>query len=86
MPRFLARLPYGAKTQPVDEFNFEEDVAGADHSKFAWANSAFAMGVNINRAFKSYGWCTQIRGVESVGAVPSKMDCVVGSTDFGQPR
>lgn len=69
MPRFLARLPYGSKTQPVEEFDFEEDVAGADHSKFAWANSAFAMGVNINRAFKYYGWCTQIRGVESGGAV-----------------
>ena len=30
MPRFLARLPYGAKTSPVDEFDFEEDTAGAD--------------------------------------------------------
>ena len=69
MPRFLARLPYGAKTDPVDEFDFEEDVEGADHSKFAWANSAFAMAVNINRAFKEFGWCTQIRGVESGGAV-----------------
>ena len=25
MPRFLARLPYGAKTDPVDEFDFEEE-------------------------------------------------------------
>ena len=69
MPRFLARLPYGAKTDPVDEFDFEEDVEGADHSKYTWANSAFAMAVNINRAFKEYGWCTRIRGVESGGAV-----------------
>lgn len=69
MPRFLARLPYGAKTDPVDEFDFEEDVEGADHSKFTWANSAFAMAVNINRAFKEFGWCTRIRGVESGGAV-----------------
>src|SRR6056297_1666785 len=29
MPRFLARLPYGAKTDPVDEFAFEEDTSGA---------------------------------------------------------
>ena len=27
MPRFLARLPYGAKTSPVEEFNFEEETA-----------------------------------------------------------
>ena len=28
MPRFLARLPYGAKTEPVEEFAFEEETAG----------------------------------------------------------
>ncbi len=69
MPRFLSRLPYGAKTEPVDEFDFEEDTEGADHSKYCWANSAFAMGVNINRAFKLYGWCSRIRGAESGGMV-----------------
>lgn len=69
MPRFLARYPYGAKTSPVDDFDFEEDTTGADHSKYAWCNSAYAMAVNINRAFKMYGWCTRIRGVESGGAV-----------------
>ncbi|HEX2477241.1 MAG TPA: type VI secretion system contractile sheath large subunit, partial [Lacipirellulaceae bacterium] len=69
MPRFLARLPYGAKTDPVEEFAFEEDVEGTDHSKYAWANSAYAMATNITRAFKMYGWCTAIRGVESGGAV-----------------
>ena len=69
MPRFLARLPYGARTNPVDEFDFEEDTDGADHSRYAWANSAYAMAVNVNRSFKEYGWCTSIRGVESGGAV-----------------
>jgi type VI secretion system protein ImpC len=69
MPRFLARLPYGAKTDPVDEFDFEEITEGADSSKYTWANSAYAMAVNINRAFKLYGWCTRIRGIESGGAV-----------------
>jgi type VI secretion system protein ImpC len=69
MPRFLARQPYGAKTNPVDEFAFEEDVEGTDHTKYAWANSAYAMAVNINRSFKMYGWCSRIRGVESGGLV-----------------
>ena len=69
MPRFLARLPYGEKTNPVEEFAFEEDTEGAKHDKYAWANSAYAMAVNINRSFKEYGWCSQIRGVESGGAV-----------------
>lgn len=69
MPRFLARLPYGVKTNPVDEFNFEEETAAGNHSKYCWANSAYAMAVNINRSFKHYGWCTSIRGVESGGVV-----------------
>jgi type VI secretion system protein ImpC len=69
MPRFLSRLPYGAKTEPVEEFDFEEDTGAADHSRYTWSNSAYAMAVNINRAFKLYGWCSRIRGVESGGAV-----------------
>ena len=69
MPRFLARIPYGAKTNPVEAFNFEEDTANADHTKYTWANSAYAMAVNINRSFKEYGWCSRIRGIESGGSV-----------------
>lgn len=69
MPRVLSRLPYGARTNPVEEFNFEEETGAADHSKYTWANSAYAMAVNINRSFKLYGWCSRIRGIESGGAV-----------------
>jgi type VI secretion system protein ImpC len=69
MPRFLARLPYGAKTDPVEDFDFEEDTAGADHGRYTWANAAYAMATNITRSFKLYGWCSRIRGIESGGAV-----------------
>lgn len=69
MPRFLSRLPYGAKTDPVDEFAFEEDTTGAVSDKYTWSNAAYAMAVNINRSFKLYGWCSRIRGIESGGAV-----------------
>ena len=69
MPRVLARVPYGAKTEPVEEFGLEEDTDGHKGEKYAWMNAAYAMGVNINRAFKEYGWCTRIRGVQSGGEV-----------------
>jgi len=69
MPRFLGRLPYGAKTSPVDAFDFEEDTTGSEHGKYSWCNAAYAMATNINRSFKEYGWCSRIRGVESGGAV-----------------
>ncbi|SJM93124.1 type VI secretion system contractile sheath large subunit [Crenothrix polyspora] len=69
LPRVLSRLPYGHKTVPVEDFAFEEDVEYADHRKYTWSNAAYAMGVNINRSFKLYGWCSRIRGIESGGAV-----------------
>ena len=83
MPRFLARLPYGAKTEPVEEFAFEEDTEGADSHKYTWANSAYAMATNITRAFKLYGWTTQIRGVESGGAVEGLPTHTFPSDDGG---
>ncbi|HWV99909.1 MAG TPA: type VI secretion system contractile sheath large subunit [Candidatus Acidoferrum sp.] len=82
MPRFLARQPYGAKSNPVDEFDFEEDVEGADHSKYVWANSAYAMGTNITRSFKLYGWCANIRGTESGGMLEG-LPCHTFPTDDG---
>ncbi len=82
MPRTLARLPYGAKTSPVEAFDFEEDVAGAEHEKYTWQNAAYAMGVNITRSFKLYGWCANIRGAESGGMVEG-LPCHTFPTDDG---
>ena len=34
MPRFLGRLPYGSKTDPVEEFAFEEDTDSANSDNY----------------------------------------------------
>jgi type VI secretion system protein ImpC len=68
MPRVLARKPYGTGGEPVEEFAFEEDTAG-NHDKYSWMNAAHAMAVRINAAYKEFGWCTRIRGVQSGGTV-----------------
>jgi len=83
MPRFLSRIPYGSKTSPVEEFDFEEDCEGGDHSKYTWTNAAYAMATNITRAFKTYGWCTTIRGIESGGAVEGLPTHTFPSDDGG---
>ena len=83
MPRYLSRLPYGAKTSPVEEFDFEEETEGGDHSKYTWTNAAYAMATNITRAFKTYGWCTTIRGIESGGAVEGLPTHTFPSDDGG---
>lgn len=82
MPRFLARLPYGIRTNPVDSFDFEEQTDGSDHNNYTWSNAAYAMAANINRSFKEYGWCTAIRGVESGGAVED-LPCHTFPSDDG---
>jgi type VI secretion system protein ImpC len=69
MPRVLSRLPYGAKSEPVEEFGFEEDTDGHKGEKYGWMNAAYAMAANVNRAFKEYGWTVRIRGVQSGGEV-----------------
>lgn len=76
MPRVLARLPYGANTKPIDEFDFEEferDANGesraAAHDQYCWMNAAYVMGTNMTRAFSETNWCTAIRGMENGGRV-----------------
>jgi type VI secretion system protein ImpC len=69
LPHVLTRLPYGEKTVPVEEFNFEEDVDGRDHKKYLWSNAAYAFGARLTDAFARHEWCAAIRGVEGGGLV-----------------
>lgn len=76
MPRVLSRLPYGANTKPVEEFNYEEyeaDESGThkavSHDQYTWMNAAYVMGTTLTRAFAENGWCTAIRGAEGGGKV-----------------
>ena len=68
-PRMLIRLPYGKETQPVDAFHYEENVDGTDHTKYLWANAAYALGARLTSAYAQFGWCAAIRGVEGGGLV-----------------
>ena len=69
LPRTLGRLPYGRETKPIEEFNYEESVDGADHSKYVWSNAAFSMGTRLADSFMKFGMCVSIRGVEGGGLV-----------------
>lgn len=69
MPRVLSRLPYGPDTKPVEEFNFEENVDGTDHSKYLWMNASWAYAARCTDAFAKDGWFMRTRGVEGGGKV-----------------
>lgn len=81
-PRFLGRMTYGAKSDPVEEFDFEEEIGG-DHNNHLWINSAYAMGVRITESFATWGWCTRIRGVESGGTVEDLPTAMFPTDDGG---
>jgi type VI secretion system protein ImpC len=76
MPRTLARLPYGANTKPVDEFDFEEVETGPNgesiavsHDQYCWMSTAYVMAARLTAAFSETSWCTAIRGANSGGKV-----------------
>jgi type VI secretion system protein ImpC len=69
LPHVLMRLPYGKDTTPVDEFDYEENVDGRDHSKYLWGNAAYAFAARLTDAFARHEWCAAIRGVEGGGLV-----------------
>ena len=69
LPHVLMRLPYGKDTVPVEEFDFEENVDGRDHSKYLWGNAAYAFAARLTNAFSRHEWCAAIRGVEGGGLV-----------------
>lgn len=69
LPHVLMRLPYGAQSDPVESFQFEEEVDGSDHSKYLWGNAAYCLAGCVTDAFAKYGWTAAIRGVEGGGAV-----------------
>lgn len=89
MPRVLSRLPYGANTKPVEEFNFEEvqlDAKGKSkmvpHEHYAWMNAAYVMGTRMTDAFAKSGFCTAIRGIEGGGKVED-LPAHIFTTDEG---
>jgi len=56
LPRFLLRLPYGADTEPVEAFVFEEMHSPLDHETYLWGNASFACALLLGQAFSLNGW------------------------------
>ena len=56
LPRFLLRMPYGKKSDPIDSFAFEEMEAVPQHEQYLWGNGAFLGTYVLGRAFSEFGW------------------------------
>lgn len=55
LPRILGRLPYGADTDPVNDFDFEEIVASS-HENFLWNNPTLYCARLLAQSFAEAGW------------------------------
>jgi type VI secretion system protein ImpC len=56
LPRALLRLPYGRKTDPLEQLEFEEMLGGRDAEAYLWGNPAFVCARLIAAAFVEKGW------------------------------
>ena len=56
MPRFLLRLPYGARTDPISRFAFEEQPDPPEAGRFLWGNPAFFVACVLGQSFVRSGW------------------------------
>jgi type VI secretion system protein ImpC len=55
-PRVLLRAPYGARSDPVETFPFEEFEAPPPQDNLLWGSAGLAMALLIGRAFAARGW------------------------------
>lgn len=53
LPRFLLRLPYGSRSDPIEAFRFEEQTPTPEHEAFLWGNPALACAVVIARVIRA---------------------------------
>ena len=69
-PRFMLRRPYGAKSEPIYEFDFEEFTQTEGLRGMLWANPAVLVTILLARSFKQNGKAMKLGSVMSLGGVP----------------
>jgi len=72
-PRFLARLPYGKDTEPLEVFDFEELGEGFEHDKYLWSNASFACALLLAQSYSASGWEMSQRLFQELDGLPVHM-------------
>lgn len=71
VPRFMLRWPYGAKTEPIDSFKFEEFTPQTGLKGMLWANGSILVGLLLGKTFSDQGLPGMRPGtIMSIGDVP----------------
>ncbi len=69
-PRFLLRRPYGAKSEPIYEFEFEEFTQRGGLSGMLWANPVVLVSILLAKSFKENGTALELGQIMSLGDMP----------------
>jgi len=70
-PRVLLRLPYGAATDRIESFAFEEMHPARVHTHYLWGNGAFSLAALAGHAFREEGWEMALATQLDVADLPS---------------
>ena len=70
LPRVLARLPYGEKTEEIDSFQFEEMPQRA-HEDYLWANPSWYCARMLAQSFTNRGWDMDSGDTLNLGYLPA---------------
>ena len=69
-PRFLLRLPYGRKTEPVEPFDFEEFNLRSGLKGMLWANPVILSAILMAKTVSSMGKSMELGKIMSLGDMP----------------
>jgi type VI secretion system protein ImpC len=69
-PRFLLRMPYGKKTDPIDAFAFEEFTRQGGLSGMLWGHPALLFANRIAATWRRDGKAMKIGSLATIGDLP----------------
>lgn len=69
-PRFLMRMPYGKKTDPIDSFAFEEFTRQSGLSGMLWGNPAVLTALCVAESWKRGGKGMKLGSIATVDDMP----------------
>ena len=69
-PRFMLRLPYGAKTSPLDSLKFEELPKNGQHAYYLWGNGGWLVAAQLGNYFSQEGWSGDVTAGSKVTQLP----------------
>jgi type VI secretion system protein ImpC len=71
LPRLMLRRPYGAKTEPIDAFPFEEIPAAPDDEAYVWGNAGLACALVLTAAFEEGRWDLKPETAAEIQGLPA---------------